>query len=98
MEVLPLILGFRNHVYGLAMFARQIELGYGRECLAALNKVDWPRETSAEGFSSTKSRILAASARLSTPFRLHLRVQRFRVPVVAVRPGERAVVDENRSK
>jgi RNA-directed DNA polymerase len=36
------ILGFRNHVYGLAMFARQIEPGYGRECLAALNKVDWP--------------------------------------------------------
>lgn len=34
--------GFRNHIYGLAMFARQIEPAYGSACLAALNGVDWP--------------------------------------------------------
>lgn len=34
--------GFRNHVYGLAMYARQIEPAYGVACLAALNDIDWP--------------------------------------------------------
>ena len=36
------IRGLKNHVYGLAMFARQIELAYGEECLKRLNMVEWP--------------------------------------------------------
>jgi hypothetical protein len=36
------ILGLKNHVYGLAMFARQIEPEYGQLCLRTLNSVDWP--------------------------------------------------------
>jgi RNA-directed DNA polymerase len=34
--------GLRNHLYGLAMFSRQIEPQYGEECLATLNGIDWP--------------------------------------------------------
>lgn len=36
------IRGLKNHVYGLAAFARQIEPAYGEECRAELDKVDWP--------------------------------------------------------
>jgi RNA-directed DNA polymerase len=36
------IRGMKNHVYGLATFARQIEPVFGDECLARLNKVVWP--------------------------------------------------------
>lgn len=34
--------GLKHHVYGLAMFARQIDPAYGEECLEKLNAVDWP--------------------------------------------------------
>ncbi|KRA97937.1 hypothetical protein ASD83_12785 [Devosia sp. Root685] len=37
------ISGMKNHVFGLAMFARQIERDYGDECLSKLNAVAWPR-------------------------------------------------------
>lgn len=36
------IRGLKNHVYGLAMFARQVDRPYGEECLEMLNSVDWP--------------------------------------------------------
>lgn len=37
------ITGMKNHVFGLAMFARQIERAYGEDCLARLKAVPWPR-------------------------------------------------------
>jgi hypothetical protein len=37
------ITGMKHHLYGLAMFARQIEPAYGEKCLVALNSVKWPR-------------------------------------------------------
>lgn len=37
------ITGMKNHIFGLAIFARQIEPAYGEKCLSELNKVDWPR-------------------------------------------------------
>lgn len=37
------ITGMKHHLYGLAMFARQIEPAYGENCLVALNSVKWPR-------------------------------------------------------
>jgi hypothetical protein len=37
------ITGMKNHVFGLAMFARQIERAYGEDCLAKLKAVGWPR-------------------------------------------------------
>ena len=36
------VAGFRNHLYGLVAFARQIDLAYGEACMRALNKVSWP--------------------------------------------------------
>ena len=37
------VTGMKHHLYGLAMFARQIEPAYGEKCLQALNSVEWPR-------------------------------------------------------
>jgi RNA-directed DNA polymerase len=36
------VAGLRNHLFGLAHFATQIEPTYGRKCLAELQNVDWP--------------------------------------------------------
>lgn len=36
------IRGMKHHIYGLATYARQIEESYGIECIAALNKIEWP--------------------------------------------------------
>lgn len=34
--------GFKNHVFGLATYARQIDKDYGEKCLRALESIDWP--------------------------------------------------------
>lgn len=36
------VAGMKNHLFGLASFARQIEPTYGTACLEELNKIDWP--------------------------------------------------------
>ena len=36
------VVGFRNHLQGLATYARQIDRPYGNMLLRALEKVDWP--------------------------------------------------------
>jgi len=36
------VVGLRNHLFGLASFAVQIEPKYGKHCLSQLHKVDWP--------------------------------------------------------
>lgn len=35
------VLGFKNHIYGLAAFASQIEPEYGSKCIKALNSIKW---------------------------------------------------------
>lgn len=36
------VAGFRNHIRGLATYARQIDQTYGEACLRALDEVAWP--------------------------------------------------------
>lgn len=36
------VVGLRNHLYGLAYYARQINVNYGKEILSELNMFQWP--------------------------------------------------------
>jgi RNA-directed DNA polymerase len=36
------VVGMKNHLFGLANFAAQIEPAYGQQCLSELRTVDWP--------------------------------------------------------
>ena len=36
------VAGLRNHLQGLATYARQIDVAYGAMLLRALDRVDWP--------------------------------------------------------
>jgi hypothetical protein len=36
------VAGMKNHLFGLASFANQIEPDYGYSCLASLKSIDWP--------------------------------------------------------
>ena len=36
------VVGLKNHLFGLASFAAQIEPKYGKHCVSELQKVDWP--------------------------------------------------------
>jgi hypothetical protein len=36
------VIGLKNHLFGLASFANQIEPAYGKRCISELQRVDWP--------------------------------------------------------
>jgi hypothetical protein len=36
------VVGIRNHVFGLAYYAKQIDLNFGKGVLADLNAIPWP--------------------------------------------------------